>query len=245
MQKQWMVQRQLWNGEVIAGTGMPIVILHGWGRTHREWVAAGKHLHRVSGRTIYCLDLPGFGGSTLPKVEDVEEYVKLLVQWLDYEQINRASFVGHSLGGRVGIILSAKYQAKIEKLVLVDSAGVRQWSMKRLILTSVARMFGWIPEELRRRMVTGFMDEDYRSSPTLRDLYRAVVKSDLTDYLSEIKAPTTVIWGERDPILPLSLTKKYSAMVHDCRIRVVWEAGHDPHLTHPRELIRVLEEVWT
>ncbi len=86
------------------------------------------------------------------------------------------------------------------------------------------------------------MDEDYRNSPTLRELYRAVVGTDLQKYLSKIQAKTTVVWGEYDPILPLSLTKIYGKLLPHSTTRVVWGAGHDPHLTHYEQTLRILQE---
>jgi pimeloyl-ACP methyl ester carboxylesterase len=86
------------------------------------------------------------------------------------------------------------------------------------------------------------MDEDYRNSPALRDLYRAVVGADLRKYLPKIQAKTTVVWGEQDPILPLSLSRVYIKSLVDARLRVVWGAGHDPHLTHFEQTLRILQE---
>lgn len=244
-QKQWAVQGQVWSGVEIPGTGRPIVILHGWGRSCTEWVPYGVELNKKTGRTVYCLDLPGFGGSPLPQVATMEQYAQLLVTWMDYLKIGQIDLVGHSLGGRVGIILGARYGARIGKLVLIDAAGVRPWSAKRMAIKGVAKLFSWVPEKMRRKLAVGLMDEDYRNSPALRDLYRAVVKTDLTPFLPKINSPTTVIWGERDPLLPLALTKIYRRHIKNVAVRVVWEAGHDPHLSHPRETARIVEEVWT
>lgn len=93
-------------------------------------------------------------------------------------------------------------------------------------------------------MAHGLMDEDYRNSPALRDLYRALVATDLRNILTRIKAKTSVIWGERDPILPIKLTKIYVALLPYPKVKIIWGAGHDPHLTHYDELERALEEVW-
>jgi pimeloyl-ACP methyl ester carboxylesterase len=86
------------------------------------------------------------------------------------------------------------------------------------------------------------MDEDYHNSPALRELYRAVVGADLQKHLSRIKAQTTIVWGEHDPILPLSLIKTYAKLLRSSTTRVVWGAGHDPHLTHYEQTLRILQE---
>lgn len=244
MRKQWVTGGQLWSGEEIAGKGVPIVILHGWGRSGLEWRGLGQRLSRVTGRPIFLLDLPGFGGSSLPKVKTIEEYAGLVKGWLDYLDLKRVSLVGHSLGGRVGIVLASAYLQLVEKLVLVDPAGVKPWSIKRKVIKLGAKMMAWVPQNWRRRVSEQVMDEDYRNSPTLRELYRAVVARDLRIYLPKITVPTWVIWGEKDPLLPLTLTDLYKKLLPSPTVRVIWEAGHDPHLTHPEKLGRILEEVW-
>ena len=89
------------------------------------------------------------------------------------------------------------------------------------------------------------MDEDYRNSPALRELYRAVVARDLRIYLPKITVPTWVIWGEKDPLLPLKLTDLYKKLLPHPIVRVISEAGHYTLLTHPRQLTILLEEAWT
>ena len=90
------------------------------------------------------------------------------------------------------------------------------------------------------------MDEDFRNSPTTGDLYRAVVKHDLRSALPQIKCQTWVIWGEKDKVLPLKLVDVYKKLLTSPIVRIIWGAGHDPHLSHPIVLKRVLEEaLWT
>lgn len=240
---QIAVGNQIWNyQEVGSGKGVPILILHGWGRTGNEWVKMAEELSAWSGRKVYVVDLPGFGGSSLPKVKTITQYSELVVAFCKYMEIDKMSVIGHSLGGRVGIILASKYSHLVEHLILIDPAGVKPRSLRRTTLKIIAKLFAWVPFSIRAKMVGSVMDEDYRNSPSLRDLYRVVVGEDLRKYLPEIKCATTIVWGENDPILPLSLTKIYRKLLPDNQIRVVWGAGHDPHLEKFDQTLRILEE---
>lgn len=240
---QVAVGRQLWNYQEIGdGEQVPIVILHGWGRNGNEWLVMARDLSSWCGRRVYVVDLPGFGGSSLPNVKTIFEYALLVKDFCRYLEIEKVILVGHSLGGRVGIILGSTSIALIERLVLVDPAGVKPKSLKRVTLMILAKMFAWVPFSLRSKIIGGVMDEDYRNTPALRDLYRAVVGEDLRRYLSKIKMENTIVWGEHDPILPLTLTKLYRKLLKQSTTRVVWGAGHDPHLTHYEQTLRILQE---
>ncbi len=241
---QIAVGYQLWNyQEIGSGEGVPIMILHGWGRCGNEWMRMARDLNKWSGRKVFVVDLPGFGGSNLPKVENIIEYSELVKDFCHYLDIPKVILIGHSLGGRIGIVLGSTYPALVERLVLVDPAGVKPNSIKRLMLQFVSKLFAWVPASLRAKLALYLMDEDYRSNPALRELYRAVVKADLRKYLSQIAAVTTIVWGENDPILPLPLTKIYAKLMRHSRVRVVWGAGHDPHLTHYEQTLRILQEI--
>lgn len=239
---QIAVERQVWNYEEIVGRGVPILIMHGWGRSGREWVKIAQELHKWSGRSVYTVDLPGFGGSSLPNVLTIDQYAQSVVKFCEYLGITKAILIGHSLGGRLGIVLAAINSSLVEKLILVDPAGVKTKSIKRGVLKFLASIFGWVPSPIRAKFVGKLMDQDYQNSPALRELYRVVVAKDLRSYLSKIVCPTIVLWGENDPILPLSQTKLYRQLLSDSQIKVVWGAGHDPHIERYDQTLSILQE---
>ena len=191
----------------------------------------------------YVIDLPGFGGSSLPEVKSLDEYTDLVVQFCRYMNIKRVIIMCHSLGARVGIVWASGQEKKmIEKLILVDPAGPKEFSVKRTVLSVLSAIFRFVPEKIRHSVVGPFLDEDYHRTPTLRRLYRVVVAEDLRGRLSQIKCKTWVIWGEKDKIVPISMMDVYKKLLPYPIVRVIWGAGHDPHLSHYLVLKRVLEE---
>lgn len=240
---QVAVDRVIWSYSELKGKGTPIVILHGWGRSGSEWQTLGQYLNDKTGRPVLIPDLPGFGGTALTLVEDIYQYTDELLKWLKYLNIKRASIVGHSLGGRIAVVMGARYPQLVENLILIAPAAVKPMTLRRLILRPLRALGRLMPRTIREIVVARVSDVDGQNIK-LRDLYKAVVKYDLTSELSKIKPPTLVIWGEKDSILPLSLMSVYKTQLPNARVRVVWEAGHDPHLSHPRELARIVEEIW-
>lgn len=241
---QVAVEKLIWNYREIKGIGVPIIIMHGWGRNSVEWEEIGIYLHEKTGKPVLTPDLPGFGGTGLTQdISDIYGYTKLLVSWMKYLGIKKASFVGHSLGGRMGVVLGAKYPELVENLVLIAPAAVKPMTVRRIILRPLRTISRLMPRKIRDIISRNVSDVDGQNTK-LRDLYKAVVKYELTNELSKIKSSTMVVWGERDPILPLSLLSIYKKHLSNARVRVVWEAGHDPHLSHFRDLSRIVEEVW-
>ncbi len=243
LMKQVAVERIIWNYQEFLGKGVPIIILHGWGRSGAEWKMLGEYLQKRTGRPVLIPDLPGFGGTSLVQVEDIYGYTEQLWKWLKYLKIKRASIVGHSLGGRMGVVLGARYPRLVEQLVLIAPAAVKPLTLRRIILTPLRLATRGLPRAWREHLGQAVSDVDGRDEKR-RALYKAVVKYDLSQELPHIQAPTLVIWGERDLILPLALLARYKNLLPNVRVRVVWEAGHDPHLTHLRELARIVEEAW-
>jgi|APSaa5957512576_1039674.scaffolds.fasta_scaffold27622_2 pimeloyl-ACP methyl ester carboxylesterase len=240
---QIAIRNQIYSYEKLGSQGAtPILIMHGWGRSKEEWLAIGKELSKE--REVYLLDLPGFGGSTLPsQVNNMEEYTELVIKFCQYLKLKKLILIGHSLGGRVGVLMAQpNSRVDVEKLVLVDPAGVKSFSLKRLVLYVVSKMFFWVPIRMRRKLVRGAMDEDYQQSGKRDLLYRVVVGNDLRSCLSKIRCPVVVIWGENDNILPLSLVRVYRRLLDKNRVRLVWGAGHDPHLSHYPQLLAILQE---
>jgi len=241
---QVAVDRVIWNYREIRGRGVPIVILHGWGRSGAEWESMGKYLHDNTGRTVLIPDLPGFGGTGIyQNIIDIYDYTKALVGWMTYLDIKRASIVGHSLGGRMAVVLGARYPTLVESLILVAPAAVKPMTLRRILLRPLRTISRLIPSRIRESVSRNVSDVDGQNIK-LRELYKAVVKYDLTNELAKIKSSTLVVWGERDPILPLGLLSIYKKHLPNASVRVVWEAGHDPHLSNFRDLSRIVEEVW-
>ena len=106
------------------GSGAPVVLMHGWG-CRRSTLASVEKTVRELGRPLLNVDFPGFGDSQEPpEVWGVEQYTAAMERLLDLEGIGGdAVLLGHSFGGRVGILMASR--RRVGKLILVDAAGVK------------------------------------------------------------------------------------------------------------------------
>lgn len=219
-----------------------LLILHGWGRSLGEWLPTAKQL---SDRyTVILVDLPGFG--TTPRSEktmDTYEYAEFVQHFLEKLEVKKCKLLGHSFGGRLGIILAAK-RNMIETLVLVDAAGIEDKSAVVKAKSAINKFLGTLfPSPLKKKLQNYLASNDYKTAGAMRDVLVKVVNQDLRHLLKDIEIPTFIIWGERDNQLPVTQTKLFKKAIPESTVRIVWEAGHDPHLEKPREFMEIMEEV--
>ena len=229
-----------------------ILLLHGWGSNSDLFRGIINHLS--SNYTVYALDMPGFGKTAEPKtVWCVDDYVDFVIKFIEKMKIDKLSILGHSFGGRVIIKLANRENLnfEIDKLVLVDSAGILPKNKKKTMKTRVyktlkvivgnnitKKVFPNALENLKKK----FGSEDYRNaSPMMRNILVKVVNEDLEPLLPAIKQPTLLIWGTNDTATPLSDAKIMEKLIPDAGIVEVKGAGHYSFLEQPQLVNAVLE----
>lgn len=240
---------------IVEGEGEPIVVLHGWGAnmdTVRPIINVLNESHRV-----YALDLPGFGDSEEPKEAiDSFQYAEMVREFMSKMGIEKASFIGHSFGGKLSIILSSKYPELVKKIVLVDSAGlipkrgpkyyIKVYSFKAL-RTIYKSLFFWMKDEKRmEKFYKKFGSDDYRDSTgVMRQILVKVVNENLQPLLKDIKAPTLLIWGDKDDATPLYMAKIMEREIENSGLVVFEGAGHYSYLDDYGRFVAVIKSFFS
>ena len=230
----------------VAGEGDVVLLLHGWGGEAAsfqpvfEWLA---HSHKV-----YALDLPGFGKSQVPPTAwNTSNYAQFVIAFLEKFRIPKAHFIAHSFGGRISIIVSAEYPEKVDKLILVDSAGIKpRRTTKYYLRVGLAK----IGKSLRRCGKYGTLiadavsvragSKDYQNAGDMRATLVKVVNQDLRSLLPQITAPTLLIWGEDDKDTPVSFGQIMEKEIPDAGLVVLKEAGHFSYLDQFPQFCRIV-----
>lgn len=239
---QIVVDGILTNYQIIGGNNKPkLIILHGWKRSLGEWLPTAKELSvRYQ---IILIDLPGFGKTAMPNsTYSIYDYAIFVEHFLDKLGIKKITLMGHSFGGRIGIIFGAKTK-KLEKLILVDAAGVEKRSPVariKIFVFKLAKLF--LPKNIIESLRNRLGSLDYKSAGSMRNIFLKVINEDLSYLLSQINVPTILIWGERDKEIALWKIKKMKNEIPYAKLRVVWGTGHDPHLEKPNEFMEILKE---
>lgn len=232
----------------VQGSGSPIVLMHGWGcnlttLASIEKVAAESH-------TVYNVDFPGFGESEEPhEVWGVELYTQLIEKFIEAEGIENPILLGHSFGGRVGILYSSRN--KVKKLILVDAAGVKPrrslkyyfkvytYKLGKKLMPLIYGKKG--AQERIEQMRAKRGSSDYNNaSPMMRAILSKVVNEDLKHCMPKISAPTLLIWGENDTATPLRDAQIMEKLIPDAGLVSFPGCGHYSFLDNPIQFAAVL-----
>ncbi|MDD5069005.1 MAG: alpha/beta hydrolase [Candidatus Pacebacteria bacterium] len=214
-----------------------IHIIHGWTYTLEAWEPCLAEL-RAKGFEPVMLRVPGLTEKS-EKVWTLPEYVTWLEKVLQNE--SNVILLGHSNGGRIAIAAFAKNPTLIQKLILLDSAGVvhNEFPLraKRAVfgsLAQVGKIFLDFPF-VRKVFYKIIGAHDYGRAPeNMRETMKNLISRDLTPELSKISIPTLIIWGKEDKITPLSDAYLMQKNIKDSKLVVVDGANHSPHATHPK-----------
>ena len=221
----------------VGGAGPAVLLLHGWGGRIESFTPVYNDL--VRSYTVYAIDLPGFGDSSLPPVPwGSADYARLTLRVMDRLQIGRAHIVAHSFGGQVTLSLAAAHPQRLGKLVLVASAGVRgprtlkarvKWCISRLG-KGVATYGGRVGRTLRDALYERIQSQDYANAGPMRPTLVKVVNEDLRALLPRIESPTLLVWGEHDRDVPLAAAQVIARLIPEVQLVIFENAGHFPYL---------------
>ena len=111
---------QLFHRELGGEGKPPLVILHGMLGSSRNWQTVGRDL--VAHFQVFALDLRNHGGSQHEADMSYGTMMNDVLAWLDARQLEKVSFVGHSMGGKVAMLLACRHPQRVERLIIVDIA---------------------------------------------------------------------------------------------------------------------------
>jgi len=232
-----------------AGRGNVVILLHGWGSSSQSWFPVYKILKKSY--TVYALDLPGFGNSPLPILPwDITDYANYLNEFIMKSSLQNVCLIGHSFGGHIALKIASENPTYLRKLVLIDSAGIRNPDgLRNLGLLLAAKVGGAafsLPmlrnyrDSMRTKFYEGTGINDFNRASILQEIFTKVVADDVRAYLHSINIPTLIIWGNKDRTTPLAHGKIMRKLIHNASLSVLQGCSHFAYLEKPDVLSQMI-----
>lgn len=220
---------------VQAGAGdETVVLLHGLSGSSRWWQ---RNIPALAGsRRVMVPDVIGFGHSRAPgRLPPMPELAESFAEWIASLGAGPVHLVGHSMGGHLAIHLAARRPELVRRLVLVDAAGVPRPPTPRNLVrfayeTAPPTRWGdprFLPVIWRDALVAG-------PFTVLRGL-RNILRDDVRPLLPLITAPTLIVWGARDGLVPLEHGRLMRERIAGSRLLVIPRAYHNCMVDRPEE----------
>jgi pimeloyl-ACP methyl ester carboxylesterase len=238
--------------QAVVGDGMPVLMLHGWGAHLGLMWPLAERLAPL-GYRIHLPDLPGFGQSEPPPTGwSVHEYVGFVVAYMDHHALNAVHLVGHSFGGRLGLVLGAEHPERVSKMALIDSAGVRSKPSLKGQIRQRAYKFARsslnrvglkrVSDNLSAWYADRYGSPDYKAAKgVMRETFVKVVNEDLLPYAAKVKPSTLLLWGDQDDDTPLGQGQLLENTIPDAGLVVFEGAGHYSYLDRLEDTVRILD----
>lgn len=242
-----------WPNGLLEGGRENVIILHGWTYSTDKWEPFVKLL-KQKGINPTLLKIPGLT-EKLDKVWELDDYVEWLKNKIESQNNNltikqynnKVILIGHSNGGRIAVNFAIKYPQKLDRLILINSAGIFHNDLvikaKRFVFKNIAKIGKKLntSEKLRNLLYKVVGESDYKNAdPLMRQTMINLINSDKSLSLDKITVKTLIIWGENDKITPLTDGKIMNRLIKNSKLYVIKGARHSPQFTHADEVVEVI-----
>ena len=252
------------------GDPEPIVLVHGTSASLHTWDGWARAL--APQRRVVTFDLPGFGltgpfgGSYARDDYRGATYARFVVDLLDHLKLARVVLGGNSLGGEVAWRVAVLAPGRVARLILVDAAGpaytpesqplgftiagvpglnrVTEWVLPRsLVAEGVAQVYG-DPSKVTPELVDRYFELTLREGNrrALGHRMRQAEHGEDAHRIREVQAPTLILWGGKDRLIPPAVAKEFERAIAGSRLVVFPELGHVPHEEDPAATVAVVRE---
>lgn len=244
----------------VLGSGPPVVLLHPFPASRDLWKPAAQAL--VSHYRVILPDLRGHGDSGNGEgPATMEKHAADIARVLDREEVERAPFVGVSIGGYVLFEFWRKYRARVQALVLCNTkaqadtpearAGRRQAAAaviergtEPFFESVLPKLIGKTTRSMRPDLVNGALQFMRKMSPEdVAMLQRGMAeRQDSVETLKTINVPTLIVTGDEDTLAGVADAELMRQNIAGSQMRVIAKVGHYSPWEQPEEVGKLLRQ---
>ncbi len=251
-----------------AGSGTPVILIHGSGPGVSAWANWRLAIPSLAERLhVFAYDQAGFGYSELPAQHSygLGRWMEHLLSFMQAVGIKRANLVGNSMGAAVALAAAVTHPEVVDRLVLMGPMGVRF-----PITEGLDAVWGYTPSisKMKRLLAIFTYDHDRFVTDELAELrYKASMRPGMQesfssmfpqprqrgvdtlaayeDRLHELRAPTLIVHGREDRVIPLISSQKLLHVLDDAQLHVFGHCGHWTQIEHPTAFNRLVRDFLT
>lgn len=257
MQKQILLGQKYHVEYYIEGTGPSVVFVHGFTENPHIWENFTSILK--SKYTIIRPALPGHGRTDLMEPLEISTMAEVIYEVLRNENITRATFVGHSMGGYALLYLAEKHPELFKGLCLFHSTATadseiikqnRQRAIDIIRHNHASFLHAFIPDLFapqNRERLSSFIQQLLQMAgqikpETLIACQQAMMnRSDKTNLLQKFEFPFAFILGKQDPRLPLDAVHPLTLLPKTSYVLILENCGHMGYIEEPEVTMDFLD----
>ena len=233
-----------------------LLLIHGLGASAERW----EHVIPQFAKNYRVLvpDLIGFGLSDKPLVDYTTDYLsEFIKKFLKKLNIVSVNIIGSSLGGQIGAEFVYQNNSMVEKLILVSPSGVMKHSTPALDAYVMAALY---PSDysasnafqmmsgsknIDKKTIKGFVERMKLPNAKMAFMSTLLGLKDseiISEKLVSITSPTLIIWGEKDPVIPIKYAQSFVSEIDDCRFVKMANCGHTPYVEAPEKFYKIVSD---
>lgn len=253
----------------VDGAGNPVVLLHGLGANSYSWRYLAPELGKNFKTFKFDLLGFGDSPKPVNTGYSVYDQAALVIKAIKDGGMSNVSLVGHSYGGGVSLVTAVYFASTepslIKSMILIGSIGTRQavpWFIRLLRVPLFPEKLGYIlpPEYNTRAMLNIAMYDRDKITDEMIDAYsrpahdpaarlatietaKQVEPIDLDTLVAKysgINAPSLLVWGQQDKIVPLTVGEKLHTLLPNSKLHIEPECGHLPHEEKPESVVPLI-----
>lgn len=239
----------------------PVVLLHGTSASLHTWEGWSERLR--DRRRVISFDLPGFGlTGPFPDGDfTMKHYVRFVAAVMDHLGVEHFVLAGNSFGGEIAWSTAVEHPGRVDRLILVDSAGyppraqstpigfriaklplinrLALVSLPRSIIASSLRNVYGDPSKVTAELIDRYYDLTLREGnrASLRQRFEQSPPGAGQDRIREVKTRTFILWGGRDRLIPVENAHRFAADIEGSELVVIDDLGHVPQEEDPARTV--------